>query len=247
MKTYNLHACDSNEALTLSGDILTAGRARRHPKLSRALRDVKNARDVLASVCAARDAADAADTSGVTPRMRVVRSVFAALAGTVELRAGIAIEHPLVAEARRTLDAVFPSGKAFLGGTAGDLEIECGRVLDRARTLPNAVALERMGAGKVLDLAEHALAELSAARQAVALAVHEDAVDGHTALQQVIDALRAYAENVQAIDIVEGTEREDELLAPLANRKIARRAPAAPPPAPADTPEIEAAPPSRAA
>ncbi len=64
----------------------------------------------------------------------------------------------------------------------------------------------------------------------------------------MLAALRAYAEVVQAVEVVEGSSLRDELLAPLENRRVPRRDPAPTADAPgADPPQIEEVPPSRAA
>ncbi len=178
-----------------------------------------------------------------------MRSVFAGLANVVEARASIADDDDLVAEAKRTYAALFPEGTTFLGGTAADLQVECTDVLDRARAPEVAAALRDMGCDAMVRLCAARLGALVVARQGVALARPHRAPDGLVALSDLLAALRGYAEVVQAVDLVERSSLQDDLLAPLENRRVPRRdhAPAAAPPAVADEPEIDAAPPSQAA
>ncbi len=249
MKTYNLNACDSNEALTLATDILRAGKVKRlHPAIGRALARVRTTRDALRSARVARRSADDGGSAGVGGAVAAVRSVFAGLADAVEARAGIAVDEDLVLGAKRVYATVFPEGTGFLNGTAADLEVECADVLDRAGEPGIATALEEMGCGPLLGLGRAKLAGLHAARQGVALARPHPGPDGLGALTDVLAALRAYAEVVQAVEVVEGSSLRDELLAPLENRRVPRRDPAPTADAPgADPPQIEEVPPSRAA
>ncbi len=231
MKTYNLTGCNINEALTLAEDLLRLAKGRKlHPRIVRALRNMRATRDALEEASRARDGDGPPSAPPRQPQV-AVRSVFASMGEVLRAHAEVAVDAEIVAEAKQTYAAVFPQGTAFLRGTMADLDVQCGRVLDRAQDEENATSIERLGCGALLPLAIAALADLRRARQASATAVAEATADRHAVFMSALDALRDYALAVQAIDVAEDTAQHEELLAPLANRRAPRRGGSAPQPA----------------
>lgn len=257
MKSYSFHAITTNEALTIAADVQRAAKGRAlHAAILTELAGVRLTSKALGEVSLpGEQEGDPPLHPGLGVPMRAVRTNVAALADVLESYSGLAFAGELADEAKRVHDALFPDGRTFLKGTAFDLDVECGQLLDRARHEPHASILAEVGCAPIVRVAVKALVELRAARQANALVAETEVggVNGFTALRDATDALRRYAAAVEAVDLIEKGSLQRELLAPLVNRRIVKRAHPAPTPAitptasTANDTTADQAPPSRAA
>ena len=259
MKTYALQSLTLVEALAIGADIASLARGKTiHPRILAALADVEATHDALeAKSRAQEDEGDPPHHASVAAPLNSTRSILGKIEAVLEAHAALPGERELALAARLARAALFPSGTAFLRGTAAAVEVHGTRLLDRAREKPTARTLRALHLGFAVKAAAGAIAELGAARKAASLAVVPEREEEGTfaALGDLVAALREYARVVQAVECVTDKDLARELLAPLANRRASRRqphppariAPPAPAPAPAEPIDADAAPPSRAA
>jgi hypothetical protein len=202
---------------------------------------------------AQEDEGDPPHLAPVVAPLRAAKSVLGSIAAVLDAHAALPGDDPLVEAARQARAALFPSGTAFLRGTAAAVDVHGARFLERAREKATARTLRALHLGFAVKAAARVIAELGAARKAASLAVVPAREEAGTfaALGDLVAALREYARVVQAVECVTDKDLARELLAPLANRRASKRRPArvAPPapPAPADHVEEDVIPPSRAA
>ena len=266
MKRYSLHALTTNEALLLAHNVVriakasTAGKRGLHPKIAEVLARVQLTQKSLDASSRSREQED--DPLGsqsdspkphVPTLMSAVRARFAGLASVLRRLAELPADDTTGAKARAVEGALFRHGTGYLNGSAADLSVRCGRVLDRAREKTIAAQLLQIGCAPLVKAAAAALADLRESYDASACRPAEEpsGSEGLAKLVEATAALREYVVAVQAVDYADGTDLERELLAPLANRHVKRvkraQRPVETTPTPAESSEADEAPPSRAA
>ena len=265
MSLFTINAYTTTEVLIAGRDLLRLSKGRRlHRSIVAALAKVKATNEALDELSLAKVMEDdplaaGGESDATTDRMAVhmgtVRKSFASVAEMLRIQSALPEGDPMGDKARKLLASLFPEDTGFLRGTAAELDLQCGRVLERAAQKTQSAWLAALGCAPHMKAAKSAYADLVAARQAAADAQVAEKV-GLATYQAAVEALREYARLVQAHAAIEANSLDRELLAPLANRRVVRRAspteatapvkPVQPVPVQQDTMQDEA-PPSRAA
>ena len=255
-----------NQALVVSRGILELAKEKDLPeRAALALGAVKRDRDTLARVSASKEQEDdPLAIDGVRGSMASVRRSFSGLATVLRGHTHLPIGDALGDKARRAYPALYPYDTTFLNGAAVDLDVRCAQLLERAREKALAEMLVALGCASHLKACKAALAGLVEASKSATYTLESEPAErrGRAALQALLASLREYAFLVRASAALEDSTLDRELLAPLANRRVPKRARAAAltetPVAPVTpvtpvTPEVvlneeaDEAPPSRAA
>lgn len=234
MSTYAIHSFTVNDTLLAGRDLLRTAKGKRlHRAVAAALAVVKRTNEALEAASRSTGMEDdplllggseEPAREGTFLPLVSVRKTFASVRDLLKVHAQLPEGDALGDLARAVLAALFPEGTAFLAADAGELEIECGRVLDRAAHKRVAKALHTLGCVPHLKAAKGAYSALVTARQAAADAPVESSTDASAALYPAaLEALREYARVVEATALIEDATLDRVLLAPLANRRLARK------------------------
>lgn len=259
MSSYAIHAFTVNDTLLAGRDLLRIAKGKKlHRALAAALVRVKRTNEALdtASRSTPREddprvlgGSEAPAHEGLFLPLVALRKTFASVRDLLKVHAQLPEGDSLGDDARAVLGALFPEGTTFLASGASELDVACGRVLDRAAHPKVAKALHTLGCAPHLKAAKAAYAAFVAAREAsVAAPVASTSKDTLALYRAALEALREYARLVEAHALLEDASLDRVLLAPLAHRRIARKRAAKPTAIePEQDDPADQAPPSRAA
>jgi hypothetical protein len=259
MSTYAINAFTVNDTLLAGRDLLRIAKGKRlHRTVAAALGRVKRTNEALEAASRSTQMEDDPLVLGGSEEpaheglflpLVSVRKSFASVRDLLKVHAQLPEGDPLGDTARALLAALFPEGASFLSSDASELDIACGRLLERAAQRSFAKALHSLGCDPHLKAAKAAYSALVEARQAAADAPVESKTGDNLALYQAaLEALRDYARLVEAHALIENVALDRVLLAPLANRRLARKRTAKPSASePANDDTQDQVPPSRVA
>ncbi|MBK8214292.1 MAG: hypothetical protein IPK71_11140 [Myxococcales bacterium] len=259
MSTYAIHAFTVNDALVAGRDLLRIAKGKKlHRTLAAALVRVKRTNEALDAASRSIPKEDdplvlggseAPAQEGLFLPLVALRKAFAAVRDLLKVHAQLPEGDSVGDTARAVLAALFPEGTGFLTSDASELDVACGRVLERTAHPKVAKALQTLGCNPHMKAAKTAYGAFVMAREAsVDAHVESSSNDNVAVYNDAIDALREYARLVEAHALLEGASLDRVLLAPLAHKRIARqRAPKGITPEPTEGDRIDEAPPSRAA
>jgi len=258
MSTYAIHSFTVNDALVAGRDLLRIAQGKKlHRTLAAALVRVKRTHEALDATSRSIPKEDdplvvggseAPAREGLFLPLVSLRKSFAAVHDLLKVHAQLPEGHSLGDSARAVLAALFPEGTGFLTSGASELDVACGRVLQRARHPKVEKALRTLGCNPHMKAAKAAYGAFVTAREAsVEAPVVKSSSDNAAIYNDAIDALREYARLVEAYALLEGASLDHVLLAPLAHKRMARQRPKAIAPEPTASDRIDEAPPSRAA